>query len=287
MEDKYIPSGVARSASIIKTLLLGIVAALILPILYIFLGQLIPSVYFSFLLAILLGLGISIAIDKGIKIGKIRNPKIAIFLAFVSALLATYTQWVYFDEYVYNYDIYSLDSSSEDLKLLVKNILYLFTHPVSLWNEIVALNEVGTFSIDKGEPITGSILWVIWAFEFLIILVSSILFVKNGIVSEPYSEVDNCWMTKKTVRLIPYVNDKKGLIGDLDRKIFTDINKEVDKTDDLDAYAELIVHSSESDPTQYITINNYKIKKKKFGKDELQEKRIIKYYPVQKSSLTI
>ncbi|RZL18349.1 MAG: hypothetical protein EOO96_27580, partial [Pedobacter sp.] len=115
MGDKYVSSGVASPSGVLKTVLFGVLASFILPIIYIILVRLIPNIWFNAICALLLGMGLGYFIDLGIKIGKIRNFKIAIAIAVFCGLLAFYFQWVVFDALMYSANGFTFKLSGGDI----------------------------------------------------------------------------------------------------------------------------------------------------------------------------
>ncbi|WP_231426561.1 hypothetical protein [Pedobacter sp. Leaf250] len=256
MENKYTPQGYASPSAIIITLAIGILASLVLPIIYIILGQLIPNIWFIAIIAFLLGMGLGFFIDLGVKIGKLRNKKIVTFIAIFCGLLAFYIQWVFFDTLIYSRKGFTFNLNSADLKILLDDFFFLFTHPNILFQEIINLNEVGSFRIKSTGNVNGLLLWVIWAGEFVVILGGIIFAVLNGQVIRPYSEINDSWMIKrKFLNRIPVVENKELLLNELNNRNFTVLNDQP-LLDNETNYAEVIVFESTGDPTKYISILN-------------------------------
>lgn len=282
MIKKYIPSGEASFVGVLKALLFGVLSAFILPLIYIIINRLIPNIWFAAISAVLLGMGMGIAINRGIKLGKIRNMKIAVAVAVFCGLLAYYMQWVIFDELMYS-NAFTFNLNLNEIGVLLKNFFYLFSHPSELWAEITALNEVGSFSIKGSDVINGSLLWVVWFGEFAIIMSSVLYFVITGTVSEPFSEKNDSWMKKRTSSLIiPFIHDKEELIRDFNNNEFKALNPSELVPDD-NYYAEVVIHESSNDSTRFVTIKNISVEKKKKNKEEVKKELVVKYYPIDKT----
>ncbi|WP_316796592.1 hypothetical protein [Pedobacter agri] len=283
MENKYTPQGYASPSAIIITLAIGILASLVLPIVYIILGQLIPNIWFIAIIAFLLGMGLGFFIDLGVKIGKLRNKKIVTFIAIFCGLLAFYIQWVFFDTLIYSRKGFTFNLNSADLKILLDDFFFLFTHPNILFQEIVNLNEVGSFRIKGTGNVNGLLLWVIWAGEFIVILGGIIFAVLNGQVIKPYSEINDSWMVKrKFLNRIPVVENKELLLNELNNRNFTVLNDQP-VLDNETNYAEVIVFESTGDPTKYISVLNVtnptgKAKDKKVV-------NVITFYPLHNANI--
>ena len=56
MGEKYIASGVASPSGVLKTVLFGILASFILPLVYIVLVRLIPNIWFNAICALMFGM---------------------------------------------------------------------------------------------------------------------------------------------------------------------------------------------------------------------------------------
>jgi len=278
MEEKYTPAGHASPSSILTTLIIGIIASLILPLLYIILCQLIPNIWFIAICAFSMGMLLGLAIDMGIRIGKIRNIQVALIIATVCSLLAFYIQWVFFDAVMYSRSGFTFKLSQAEVKQLIGDMAFLFVHPGILFKEITALNEVGTFRIQGSDNVSGFLLWLIWAGEFLVITGGTILVAWNGHVKIPYSELNDQWMKpRKPNLIIPFVHDKDHLMGQLRIKNFDVLKNNPDVITQPD-YAEVVVYESIGDPTKFITVLNVTAPT---GKNKQPKKKtVVSHYPL-------
>lgn len=283
MENKYTPQGYASPTAILITLAIGILASFILPIVYIILGRLIPNIWFIAIIAFLLGMGLGFFIDLGVKIGKLRNKKIVTVIAVFCGLLAFYIQWVFFDTLIYSRKGFTFNLSADDIKILSDDFFFLFTHPNILFQEIANLNEVGSFRISGTDAISGLLLWIIWAGEFIVILGGIIFAVLSGQVTKPYSEINDQWMKKrKTLNRIPLVDKKEFILNELNNRNFVVLNDDPSLVNEQN-YAEVIVFESTGDPTKYISILNIsnstgKAKDKKIV-------NVVSFYPLENANI--
>jgi len=283
MEPKYTPQGYASPAAILITLAIGILASLILPLFYIILGRLIPNIWFIAIIAFLLGLGLGFSIDIGVRIGKLRNKKIVTAIAIFCGLFAFYTQWVLFDALAYSNKGFTFNLNGADLKVLTNDFFFLFTHPNILIQEIINLNEIGTFRIESTDTIRGILLWIIWAGEFIVILGGAIFAVLNGQVSMPYSEINDQWMKRRKMHnRIPVVVNKEEILSEVGKRNFTVLNDHPSLHTETN-YAEVIIFESTGDPTKYMSIVNMTNLTGK-AKDK-KAKNIITYYPLQDANV--
>lgn len=283
MENKYTPQGYASPAAILITTAIGLLASLILPLLYIVLSRLIPNIWFIAIIAFLLGLGLGFFIDLGIKIGKIRNKRVAIIIAVFCGIFAFYVQWVFFDTIVYSNKGFTFYLESADFKILLSDFFFLFTHPNVLFQEIVNLNAIGTFRIESTDTISGLLLWIIWVGEFIVILGGIIFAVLNGQVTKPYSELNDQWMKRrKVLNRIPLIENKELIISELSNRNFAVLNDNPSLINEQN-YAEVIVFESAGDQTKYVSIINVTNPTGK-AKDK-KVKNVLTFYPLQNANI--
>ncbi|MFD2554157.1 hypothetical protein [Sphingobacterium tabacisoli] len=280
MTKKYIPSGAFSFTGVLKTVLFGILGCILLPLLYVLVNHWIPNIWFAAISAVMFGLGLGFFIDLGIGLGKIRNIKVAAVIGVFYGLLAYYMQWIFFDEFMYNTNGFSLNRDQEGFTSLFDNIFFLFTHPQALVEEIVALNEVGTFRVEGSSTVSGAVLWALWFGEFAVILISVVLAVMFGKASEPFSEQNDAWMVRrKPFAKIPYIESKDELIEALDSGDLSLLKQPMESIDSTN-FAEVIVFESNGDPVKYITVVNTSVVRQKLGKDNIRKDVLIKYYPI-------
>ncbi|MBC6108862.1 hypothetical protein ACFOG5_13975 [Pedobacter fastidiosus] len=283
MENKYTPQGYASPAAILITTAIGLLASLILPLLYIVLSRLIPNIWFIAIIAFLLGLGLGFFIDLGIKIGKIRNKRVAIIIAVLCGIFAFYVQWVFFDTIVYSNKGFTFNLGSADFKILLSDFFFLFTHPNVLFQEIVNLNAIGTFRIESTDTISGLLLWIIWVGEFIVILGGIIFAVLNGQVTKPYSELNDQWMKRrKVLNRIPLIENKELILSELSNRNFAVLNDNPSLINEQN-YAEVIVFESAGDQTKYVSIINVTNPTGK-AKDK-KVKNVLTFYPLQNANI--
>ncbi|MFD2600143.1 hypothetical protein ACFSQ3_14390 [Sphingobacterium corticis] len=257
MEASSSQPKLATSSGVGITLLLGILAAIILPIIYVIINRMIPNIWFSAITAALLGLGIGAAINFGIQIGKLRSKTIAFVVATFCGLLGFYVQWVFFDTIAYSQNGFTFDLNSDDIKVLASDFFFLFTHPNLLFTEISSLNEYGTFSIESSSTVSGGLLWLIWFGEFVIILGGLFFAVfREGTIDTPYSELNNAWFKKrKELHFIPFVTDKEAFLQDLDNKNYAVLAN--DPALQIAAeYAQVTIFESPNESISYINVVN-------------------------------
>ncbi|WP_113651236.1 hypothetical protein [Pedobacter namyangjuensis] len=285
MGEKYVPSGIASPSGILKTILFGILASFILPIVYILLVKLVPNIWFIAICAMLFGMGLGYFIDLGVKVGKIRNFKIGIAIAIFCGLLAFYNQWVLFDALMYSAKGFTFNLTGADIKILLRDFFFLFTHPGILFQEIQNLNAVGTFRIESSGNVSGLLLWVIWFGELVVILLSVALTVANGYLTTPFSEQNDMWMERrKTISRINFVQDKASFLNSLDNKQI-DLLHHNPEILDHENFAEVVVFESYGDPSKYINVVNVTNTVDKKGKITAKKKNVTTRYQLLNANI--
>ena len=287
MEKKYISSGVVPITGLITTIFFGIISAVVFSLIYIVINKVIPNIWFAAITAGFFGFAIGSSINYGLKFGKIRNMKVALSIAVFSGLFAIYTQWVIFDVLILSEKGFTFNLDAQDIKILLQDFIFIFSHPNILVEDIKFFNEFGTFSIESSDTVSGILLWLIWFAEVLIIVISTIFIVKKGVVSESFSEVNNTWMNKRNESIIiPFVDDKDKLIREFNNNNFEALNQRISEYDS-DRFAEVVVYESPKDTLRFVTINNVMIIKNKANKDKVVRNAVIEKYPIIKTVFEI
>lgn len=287
MEEKYKPSGIAPLNGMVKAFIFGLITAILFPLFYIILGKIVSNIWFSCILAFVFGGALALSINLGLKWGKVRNIRVGALIATCCGLMAWYLQWALFDAIMYSEKGFTFSLTFDDLKILFLDAWRLFNHPKILFQEIINLNRVGTFRIEGNDgPITGIVLWVIWAVEFLIIVVTSILMSSiYGAPAQPFSEQNNAWMERrKPVKWIRFIEDKEGFLNHLKNKNYKELNEEPDFSTE-ENYAELVIFESPGDPIKVINVINVFKTKKKWSKEKIERKAVVKNYLLQNAAI--
>lgn len=177
----YRPSGSAPITGIATMLTVGTLAAAALGTVYALLCYYNPIIYVTFVGAIFFGLGMGFAIQYGVRIGKVRNPKVVFGVSLILALLSLYFCWVAY--------ISLLINNAEDLEGWV-----VIFDPLALWNIIQVMAANGVWEIRGATP-TGSALYTVWVIEALLISGAAILW--GACFDSPFCEDCNRWTKSK------------------------------------------------------------------------------------------
>jgi hypothetical protein len=169
----YEESGKVPPAGPIIALLMGISTALVLSFVYSYATSFIPFIYLNFLLTGFLGLGVGAVVAMGGGFGKIRNRKVVIALAVVTALITCYIAWVV------------------TVYLWLDSEVFIF-NPIDLVTIIQVVAQEGVWSL-KGATPTGGALYAVWGIEAAVIVAASYFGAIGAYSEEPFCENCNQW----------------------------------------------------------------------------------------------
>jgi hypothetical protein len=157
---------------------------------------------------------------------------------------------------------------------------YILTHPEILFRAMLSLNEVGTFTL-KRNTVSGTLLWVVWVIEALIIIGAPILVSLSGRATSPFSEQNDEWMEDRDVEgKLKTVTDPDQMIKELSTGNLNSL-KDFLPADDLSTdYATLHIYESPGDPVSYISVINNSHKADKKGELKKETKTVIEYFRV-------
>jgi hypothetical protein len=276
----YKPSGKIPIKGILISLIITCVITFVLSIIYIALQWFIPFIYLNFFIAAGLGFGVGAGVFIAIGLGKIRNTKYECILAVLCGLLAWYSQWALF---------VSLMSEAEGSmgggmwirsSFNLSGFWYVLTHPEMLFQAMLSLNDAGTFNL-KHNTVSGTLLWVVWAFEALIIVGAPVLFSLSGRSTTPFSEQNDQWMEERDVQeKLKIVNDPDQMIEDLSSSNLKSLKNFLPADDLSNDYATLRIYESPGDPVSYISVTNISHKADKKGELKKETTPVIEYFRI-------
>jgi hypothetical protein len=281
MENLYYkPSGKISVKGIVISLITALVLTVILSILYIALQWFIPFIYLNFFIAVGLGLGAGGSVFIAIGLGKIRNTQYDRLLAVISGLLAWYSQWALF--------VSLMDEAEGSMgggmwvrsSFNLTGFWHVFTHPDILFQAMLSLNSAGTFTL-KNNTVSGTLLWVVWVIEALIIIAVPVIFSISGRATNPFSEQNDQWMEERGIQgKLKTVTDPDQMITALNTGNLKSLKDFLPAGDLQNDYATLRVYESPGDPVKYISITNVSHTTDKKGELKKETKTVIEYFRI-------
>ena len=174
---KYSHSG-AVGYSPFVLLLVGLPACLAVAVAYAYILVYCPVVgYVNVLFVAGYVFGAGFALGHLAKAGKCRSTGFVVFASSLISLVSFYVSWVFFIYAMLNRYMDAADAPS----------LAVCFAPGLLWKLICALNEDGWYSIFGGTP-SGTVLWVMWGIEALILVIGPIVIAPMRIAREMFCE---------------------------------------------------------------------------------------------------
>jgi hypothetical protein len=235
---------------------IGVIAALVLAVAYVYILNWIPLIYVSFLATGAFGFAVGAAVGWGAKIGKLRNMTIAVALGVLVGAIAMYFAWA-IDPFA---RFPQLGRPLWDLE--------------SIWKYMKLGYEEGFWSIGRnGDAVTGPFLAVVWVLESILVIGLSVVGVNALLGEQPFCEETNQWTrTQKAVSRLSLENDAQ-VEGKFRRLMDGDLRavSEFFSTDVNAHHLQLDVATCDECPTckfltvrmiEYETTNKGEIKKK-------------------------
>jgi hypothetical protein len=280
MNPYYTPSNKMPLPGSLALLAGGIVAALVLALVYIYAVWYIPFVYINFFLCLGFGLVLGAVLAVLARVGKLRNPGAVGALALLVGLVAVYLEWGVYLTLLFNSETTgtgaAADTSTSFNLSLFTDIL---THPGAMWLAMQKVNETGTWSL-KGSTPSGMFLGVIWVIEALIILGGAYLMAKAQ-ATEPFSETSNEWATEETLaHPIAFAQDAATTRTALETGQFHHLTPHTSAVAE-DPFARLKLHSAPNDHTcRYLTLENVTTTLDKKGKPTQSTTTVVQHLAI-------
>jgi len=272
----YKPSGKIPLKGIFISLIAAFAITVILSIIYIALQWFIPFIYINFFIAAGLGFGVGGGVFIAIGSGKIRNTKYECVLAVLCGLLAWYCQWALFVSLMYEATGSMGGGMWVRSSFNLSGFWSVLTHPELLFQAMLSLNDVGTFTLKK-NTVSGTLLWVVWVIEALIIIGAPVLFSLSGRSTSPFSEQNDQWMEERDVEgKLKTVTDPDQ-IKELNTGNLKSLKDFLPADDLSNDYATLRIYESPGDPVSYISVTNISHKADKKGSLKKETKTVIEY----------
>lgn len=219
-EKFYKPSNAFTFPAFILLIVSTAVVGSLLSFLYLKINQINPIIILSIAIAFGYGALLGVIANYFIKIFKLRNPMLAVLAVIIGALFFTYFKWAVYSYWDINKlcdEVNNLKSGNYSTSFLTKLICddagistkSSFTDflksPSDLWDYIKYINQDGRWtyksshvSSDNGTLVKGTILWIVWFFEAVILVVVPALMVRER-SKRPFIENENNWAEKYKV----------------------------------------------------------------------------------------
>lgn len=266
MSPYYQPSNKMPLAGILALLAGGVVAALVLALVYIYAVWYIPFIYINFILCLGFGLLLGAALAALARLGKLRSPGAVGGLALLVGLVAVYLEWGVFLTLIFNSKTtgagQDADTSTSFSASLFADII---THPAAMWAAVRQVNETGTWSLKSATP-SGLLLGGIWVIEAALILGGAYL-VARAQATEPFSEISHEWATEEALpHPIGYAQNAETTRLALESGQFQHLTLHTSEVAE-DPFARLSLHSAPNDPNCcYLSLHNVTTTLDKKGK---------------------
>jgi hypothetical protein len=187
MATYYQHSGKFTPQGPILGLLLGVAVSIPAAFLYDYGIVAIPEAKLRGICTLVFGALIGALAGLGMCWGKVRNAAVAATVGFVSSALGLYLSW----------DAWVLHLLHPDRWLF--NLTRPATHPHRLWQAMLAINQVGTWSFGSGsKPDHGVFLWAVWGAEALLVVGVGTLAALAMVGKRPFCERCDQWTNQKS-----------------------------------------------------------------------------------------
>lgn len=277
MRKYYKPSGKYSMLSLFYFALASLTVLPLLGLIYAYCIWYIPFFYINFLITIGLGFGVGITMLYVVRLGKIRNRKIATAFGVLGGLITLYFHWAVWVDLVINA---GESYGSSRIGITVSNIEFLqvfrlAANPQLLFQLIGEINNTGTWGF-KSIPVSGIVLSLIWIIEVLVVLLFSCIPPRNA-SQVPFCELNNEFFKDKKTPELAFIEDKEQIINSLqndDIQHLESLMKVNNK--EQDNHSIFTVYSSKNNE-YYVSLENHTAKEK--GKFERKE--IINYLAIK------
>ena len=169
--------------------------------------------------------------------------------------------------YDYTYDYRDYDKTG---------LFDIIAHPSDLWNDIKSINKEGRWSYksshssrDNGSLVNGTILWIVWGSEFILLLA----FLVGGVrikSKDPFIESEDDWAEYKNLKgaykfMVP--EDIKSFKTSMEQSPYTLFDYQTAVTQFLPTYMVIDCYVSKSGNENYLTVYQQTINPKNKNPD--------------------
>jgi hypothetical protein len=280
MTPYYQPSNKMPLAGILALLTGGIIAALLLALVYIYAVWYIPFVYINFFLCLGFGLVLGGVLALLVRAGKLRSPGAVGALAVLVALVAVYLEWGVYLTLLFNSESTGAGAAADTSTSFSLSLFAdIIAHPGAMWLAMQKINETGTWSL-KGSTPSGVFLAVIWVIEAVIILGGTYLMARAQ-ATEPFSETSNEWADEETLpHPLTFAQDVASTRTALENGQLHHLTPHT--AAEVEApFARLKLHSAPNDPNcRYLTLENVTTTLDKKGKPSQSTATVVQHLAI-------
>lgn len=280
MSPYYKPSNKMPVPGIMALLAGGIVAALILALVYIYAVWYIPFVYINFFICLGFGLVLGAVLAVLVRLGKLRSPGAVGALALLVGLVAVYLEWGVYLALLFNSETTGVGKEADTTTSFSASLfLDIIAHPAAMWLAIQKINETGTWTL-KGATPSGVFLAVIWVIEAVMILGATYLMAKAQ-ATEPFSETSNEWAAEETLaHPLTFAQDAAATRTALETGQFHHLTPHTGTAAE-DPFARLKLHSAPNDHNcRYLTLENVTTTIDKKGKASQSATTVVQHLAI-------
>lgn len=251
----------------------GVVAALVLAAVYVYVLNWIPFIYVSFLATGAFGFAVGAAVGWGAKIGKLRNMMIAIALGVLVGAIAMYFAW-------------AIDPLAR-----FPQIGGPLWELEAIWRYMQAGYEEGFWTIGRnGSAVTGPLLALVWVIEAAVVIGLAVVGVNVLLGEQPFCEETNQWTkTQKAVSRLSLENDD-AVEGKFRRLMYGDVRAVSDffSTNPNANHLQLDVATCAECPTcKFLTVRMIEFETNKKGEIVKKESKLLVNLQITEDELAI
>lgn len=286
MEQYYNPSGKFSPLAFLFWILTALIALPILAVVYAYAIWYIPIPYLNFFITAIFGFLIGLVISTlVIKLGKVRNGKLAFVFCLFGALTALYIHWAVWVDLAFNVTdtIGTEDIGIAQSNIKISEVLNLVSQPNGLFSTMGLINEVGVWGI-KGGTVSGGFLTFIWIVE---LLMTTIVALAVGITqaSKPFCEEENSWFEENELSPVSHFVDGAGLVKTLASGDIDQLNAVILPVSDTnsESHAKITLYDAKSGEN-YVSITNEVAKQNEKGEVKFDSEIITSFLKISQDT---
>jgi hypothetical protein len=261
----YKPSGEVTVAGLAAGILGGLLVGVVLAFAYSYLIAYIPFVYVNALCTAGYVCGLGFSVGWFLKSGKMRNPAVGVCAAAAVSLVCYYVCWSVWLSAMLGRGDYDVSAFT------------LASNPLALLNLILSVNEHGAWSIGHSKtPVTGILLWIVWAVEGVAVLAGPPAIVWSVLTSEPFCEFCGEWCEEDQGLVSLGQAEPAGLRQVFESKQFERLKSVGAKDSGAADWYRLDLHRCKRcDRTNTLTVKSEKITFDKKGNSKVESKAVM------------